>query len=578
QSINDFINGKSFDSTILHRYYVHELTNSKSDRFLCEELINIRNDKDIERYGEYRIPFNGNISVLQARIYYRDGKSISSNKVTEVNANSYISFDGVTKDCLIHISYEIDGYRSVLGKSDLIESGTIFVNDYDEEVSDVEVVIAHPSSLKMKIHHSQNLLEENEKQNDMLICRLRSKILQSVEHEANAPDDRDLLSWYSLSSILNYNDLVSWFNGVNLGKMATVKEYHVPNKSRMEKIRRTYSEVNKIIVQKDRREENVRYIDDVLFFGSGTVTEKTLIAKALLLKNGIQSYLSLVANRSDNVAPQEITFEKYESALLYIPGMGEETDMWLDFSDPHLPCGSIRSDLEKGDAIVITDDGAFTRKAYSQILAAETTDLRISAERDKTIFELSTSFAGESATIGKYFSDDINKMKYALAVIDQYFTDSDLTRIETKQSEDGTFHLSISGEMRNIIVESPQSVFISPFLKGNKLLNYSTDISRQSSLVIREGDIVSEKYTYVLPDSVSHEEMLFSKSMSFEGITVSYALNKKSGSRELTVNRKMVISPVAIDVSKYGEFLKFVSDCNKIDAMKVTLKKSVKKE
>jgi|GEM_PF-3150374 len=577
EEIHRYKNGKVFESSIVNRVYITKISYNKTGRFYCEEVIYLRNDKDVEKYGEYRIPFSRGVSIVHAETYDRKGKVVSSSRITEVNSSLYLSIEGAEKDNLLHIAYEADSYNVNLYGSALIDTGTIYINDYNEPVLSAEVILTVDRAVNVEIRHSNDLQGIKDIDNGFITTRLKAKAILGVESEDNSPDSRSLLSWYSISSVQNHYDLASWYRGVFLGKFSQTISPVKTKRSRVEIIKDVCKEISTLMRSGDDSPQYIRFAEDVLHSGIATAHEKMITAVELIRRKGIESYPCLAAERFYPSVDNEASIEKFSAYLLYVPGDDKEPAIWIDCSDPNLPVGCVRSELENATAIVISDSGAFIRKVYSRIPSSETIEMNITVKSTASEYSIKSVFRGDSARIRSFFDDKDKWEKHGAMYSDLFSSDSDLAQINISGKDRDEFEIKISGEMRDAAVEGMKSLFLTPFRKSGKIQNYASGQTRQTALVIKEGLIINEKYTYVLPDSVLDAEIHNSESINYEGITIAYSVEKKAGDKILTARRKTVLSPVSIDVSRYGEFTDFLKKCSVLDTMKIRLDKKLTK-
>ncbi|HNX57746.1 MAG TPA: hypothetical protein PKK43_01505, partial [Spirochaetota bacterium] len=572
ECIQRYRKGEMFDAAVVSRNYVTRIEYNRTARFYCEELIYLRSDDDIEKYAEYRIPFQRGISIVHAETYNRKGEVISSSRINEVNSCKYLSIDGAVKDSLIHISYEAGIYDVILPSSAMIETGTVFLNDNNESVRSAHAIISVDKSVNVEIHHANHMKAERISENGYIVTRLDASNVPAVKGEENSPEARAELLWYSISSMKNLYDIVSWYRGVILGKIPKVSSDVNHGAERMETIRSVCRIINGLMRSSENDMRYVRSSEEVMRSGFATSHEKMITAVAMLREKGMIAYPCIAADRFYPAADGEFTIERFNIPLVYIPGDAKETGIWLDLSVPEMPAGCVRSEIENTDAIVVAEDSAFIRKVYSMIPSSENIEMSITIGGVSSGYRMKALFRGEAGRISALFKDD-DSDKYGMAYAGQFSSDEDLSSIKSSVTQKDEFELILSGEMRDVSVDSPQSLYISPFRKNGKIQEYARSRVRQSPLLIRERNVTNENYEYNLPESVAQSELNFSESFSREGITISYSVVKIKGELKMTAKRKTVISPVLVDVSQYGDFIDFVKKCSATDNMKFRLKK-----
>lgn len=570
--IKRYKSGEVFDAAVICRNYVTKIEYNRTARFYCEELIYLRNDEDIGKYAEYRIPFRHGVSIVNAKTYNRKGEIVSSSRINEVNSCKYLSIEGAVKDSLIHISYEAGLYNVLLPGSAVIETGTVYLDDNNEHVRSVHAIISIEKSVNAEIHHSGNLKPEKVSEDGYNITRLDASNIPVVKEEDYPPDARSELLWYSVSSMKNQYDIVSWYRGVIQGKIPKVISEVNHGTERLETIRSVCRGINKLMRSSEDDMRYVRSAEDVIHSGFATNHEKVIAAVAMLREKGLIAYPCVAADRFYPAADGEFTIERFNIPLVYVPGDAKETGIWLDLSVPEMPAGCVRSEIENTDAIVVADNSAFIRKVYSLIPSSEDIEMHITIGSVSSGYKMKTLFRGEAGRISILFKGEDSE-KYGMAYAGQFSSDEDIASIKSSVTEKDEFELDLSGEMRDVSVDSPKSLYITPFRKSGRIQDYARSRVRQSPLLIRERNVINENYEYILPESVAQSELNYSESFSREGITISYSVLKRKGELKMVAKRKTVISPVLIDISQYGDFIDFVNKCSASDNLKFRLEK-----
>jgi hypothetical protein len=573
KQIDRFIGGEPFHTSVIIRRYVHSINHNATGRMLCEELLYIRNDEDISKYGEYKIPFAGDIVLIEARTYSRNGRNISSPRMHEINGERYLSIEGISKDCLVHIVYEADNSLTVLAGSTFIETGERFIQSYEEPVLFSEVVATYPETMNIQIHHSSVFTEKREKGENGYTVRLTASDIPSKSEEPDMPDGRNILAWYAISSYINADDYASWFRGFLIGKKTTSQSFPDINGDVDAIVSSVYKDVMENITPDDDPYYRIRSVDDVLYSGNGNETERTVVAMAMLEKKGIKAYPALVRRRERNTGNSRFEAWTYSSVLLFVPSADEGKGMWIDFYDRYVPCGTIRTGLEKGEAVVVTDDSALFRRVYSTVQTHEKALMDIELKNGEGIFHLEIEYGGKRASVSRYFADQEDGRNAAVTIADNYSKRSDLTGFSTISGKDG-FIFKMDGIIEGGYHETSKTIVIAPFIRTNELSLFLSGSTRTNPLYIREGAVISEEYRFTLPEGINNEEYNFSRAETFEGITVSYSIERKKNTSVIIAKRKVVYSECEIGEEKYGDFSAFVNECGAIDTMKIVLRKS----
>ena len=96
---------KDSDTTtpVLSRNWFFELEENGS-RVFIRELIRINTPEDIERYGEYNVPFQGEVIPLEISVKGREGLAADSYRITRINDKTYITINGLEIGSRLYIS------------------------------------------------------------------------------------------------------------------------------------------------------------------------------------------------------------------------------------------------------------------------------------------------------------------------------------------------------------------------------------------------------------------------------------------------------------------------------------------
>jgi hypothetical protein len=100
--------GKRDEAEILLRSRIYLLNLDGSSRAFFEDLIHVRDQKSINKWGEYRVPSRGRMYPVRVRVYHRNGDFSDSYRIEKINGNYYINISSLKVGSVIHIAYYLD--------------------------------------------------------------------------------------------------------------------------------------------------------------------------------------------------------------------------------------------------------------------------------------------------------------------------------------------------------------------------------------------------------------------------------------------------------------------------------------
>lgn len=572
QVIGDFTSGKKSEAGILYRSAVQKIYQDRSGRYFFEEFINIRNRQDVERYGEYRIPFDKNLAVRNCSVIRHDGSATESYAVHGIDGEKYLTVSGLAPEHLLHIAYEVDNYLPLLPGSSLVCSGSLFMNGYDEQVEEYSSVIEAPEEMALSVASSDGATVERNQSGAVSCWTIRAHSLPAMREEARGAEPERFLGWYSFTECGTYDDLGEWYRGLwpDRGLLSVPP---LEASSRQQTVRNVYEFLSRKIVLDERSLFTPVKPGDMLFAGKGSSEDKVFCAKEILAEFGIPSMPALVMRKG--TPSGTIRSDMFSNVILCIPG-GDEGNIYLDFSHQYYPAGVLASSAENSRVCIIGNDGTVSEKiAHSSIRSAEkyVSTLEIGPAGEAG-FSLSAVFSGINTFVEKYADDERYRDELSGIIAGLFHRNADVMDVAfLPDPAYGEKALSIRGKIPGFALMGSGTLSFLPFFHSTELPSYLSGESRLSPLVINEAISTDERIRILLPPGFESETVAFEKTVSFSRGAVRCAVKKEKGSSVVVVERTVLFPECEIDAESYGEFLRFCAGLREIEQMRITLSK-----
>jgi hypothetical protein len=564
-----FIDGKTIEGTVLYRSSIYKVFSNRSGRYFFEEIIYLHNAADIERYGEYRIPFDKNLSIIQCTLLSRDGTRSETYAHHTVDGEQYLTVTGLSPELLLHVSYEVDNYSPVLPYSALICSGSIFINDYDEEVNIFRSVIEVPTAIQLSFASSDSLIVQKKEYDKSIVWTVRAENVSSVRKESHVPVPEKNLKWFSFTESGSYEDLFEWYRGQWPVKAISLRSAF-NGISKDETIKKVYEYLSRSIALEERELFSPEYPDDVLFKGKGSSEDKVFCARAMLYQQGIKSYPSLAVRKGTSSGFHPDIFG---SVILYIPdehGAGT----WLDFSKPYCPAGTLSSVNENAHVFILSDDGSTAEKIAHSAMKSEAKFISgmIIEPDGSSLCNIKAVYSGRDAVLEKYSGDERYCDELAGFIASDFHTRLILSDIQfPEKNQYGEIAVSMNGKIPGFALLGSRGLSFKPFFHQTSIPEYLSGVSRMSPLYVSEDINTDEQCVITLPEGLESAVIAFSKTVLFSHGSASYSVSKEDGSRSVIVKRTIFFPECEIEPGNYGDFIRFCTELRSIEQMRIVI-------
>lgn len=564
--LKDFFTGKTFTSSVLFRSSVQRIQADRSGRYFFEELIYMRGREDIEHYGEYRIPFDRNMSVIECSIVRRNMSSNATYAMHEVDGEKYLTVGGLAPDVVLHVAYEVDNYSPVLGDSALVCSGTLFMNAWDEGVDDYRALIIVPSALRLNVSASEGADVASAASGDETLWTVRAKNVAAVRHERNSPGPERLLGWYAFSECSDAADLVEWYRGTWPEK-TRIAAPTFTSSSKAEIVDDVYRWLSRSFVLDDDSLFSIENPSEVIYRGKGSAEDKVFCAKRVFEQYGIDSQPALVMRKG--MPAGTIRADQFVSVILLVNVDGRE--LWLDFSHQYSAAGVLSAAADNASVLVIGKDSVSQRIARSVSASSEKYDgsLVIGGSGEAS-FRLGTSFTGRNTFIEKYADDDRFRDELTGMIAGIFHRSAIVSDVAFSRGAAGEASLSVNGTIPGFALSGSSTLSFRPFFHPTELPRFLEGESRQAPLSIQEDISCDERFSITLPKGYENGEAAFSKTVSFGRGSVRCLVTKKKGSDTVVVERTVRFPECEIEAESYGDFVRFCAELREMEQMRLT--------
>ncbi len=570
---------KKYPSTLLKRERVFILNNNRSSRVFCRDLIYLHNQKGIEKWGEYRVPYKGKIEPVRIRTYYTDGSFRDSYKIQNINERRFITLSGLKKGSVVNISYIVENPVKYPSGSHLFALPVEFLQTYEEPVLNTALRFIVPEETEINILLSDKWHVNSRSVPGKRIYSVNIDKLDAVYRESFTGSNQNLLEYFSFSSLKNREDFFNWYKGL-LGSSDRLNRGGKIRSLRGGSIKETVINVYDFVSREITLKSGLLYYpekaDDILYRRSGTVEDKVILAKAILEKLGVKSYIAFTGRRylpdyGDFVNPHLFT-----DILLNVP-LNVNNSLWLDFSNMHYTAGNVNYSISGTESFVMLENSYILKKVESSKQGKFTGSysLRID-ENGNGKFRFTSGFSGLYGSVRKYFTNRMYNDDVMNNYLSSLIPQMSLNRFEITGMDDysSPFKIEAEGEGFGIAITGAGRLYLHPVLNKSGIYKYIVNKTRRFPLFILTSINEDETYRYGLPDSYSRTRVNRNFSIRNSFGIAKLSIVKESNSRELIVKKRIKITRYRVNPDEYESFLKFCLELKNAEFQTLIIKKN----
>ncbi len=549
-------------SEILYRSYIFVLNRDGGSRVFCEDVVYLNDEKAADRWGEYRVPFEGRIQPVRIRTYYDDGSYNDSYRIHSLNGESYITLSSLKEKSIIHFSYCLENPVTEPRGSMFFSVPFTEIQNFNEGLDRFDLKVIAPADMPLNFYFNRETAVASERSGDVIIYSASLKDLKKIQREDFSGSDLNSLPFFTFSTMDNLDDFIRWYGGL-LGRPSGVDIGAIQDRLKggdaLSVVQRAYDYVSGEI---DISGDAMFFPDrpaDTLFTRKGTPEDRTVLAMSILSELGIRSYLAFC--RSDD-RPDAGTFVSpynFSDILLYVP-LEEGTGIWLDFSGRYRPCGSVSEGLVGTEAVVIVGTSYEIMRVSDTAGGRTASRFEINLDEDgNAVFDARIEFHGRNARfreefINKNYNEDIINYYIGSIIpsvsIDEY-------EVADPEERESPFTLRAKGSSFGIAATGMNRLIFQPVLKESGIHKYIRYDSREYPLLILKPVEDRDEYIYRLPPIFNSFTLDKSCKLVNKFGWAEINIKKEKGSNVLSVVREVRVGKVKISPEEYAEFLDF---------------------
>jgi len=567
-----------YPSTVIYKGRTFLIQKDGSSRIRCEDIIYLHTSKGVDKWGEYKIPFSGKFTAEKINVLHANGQQVNSYDIQKIDNETYLTLNGLEKHSIIHISYTIDNSPINPSGSTFFSIPITAVQDFDEPLCQLSINVISPKDMAVHFFTKPDWKVRTAQINNKKIYTITAKNSPPVQHEFFSGSHEVNLPCFSFSTMDTYNDFCQWYRGLakkTYEKIILPHGTDLNGKNFIETVKKVYDYVSREIILQG----NVIYYPEkpknTVFNRSGSVEDKILLAQAILKEMGFKSYIAFSRKKH---LPENVKFispDYFTDMLLYVP-VDSKKNIWMDFSNQYYSLGNVSHVLSGSKALILLKNGYKWKRIHAE--KESYTSGKYTFEIDDSgnaKCSLETDFSGNRGTIRNYF---INRM-YIEDYINTYYSriipafNLDDFKIKNLKNYNRPFIIKANGKCPGLAISGANRIILQPVLNKSRIYKYISYSKRKLPLFIKKPVNEKEEYIYILPVSYKKFSVDRKYKLSCTSGYAKISFFKKSGSRNLEINKSVKFKNSKIKPEDYDEFLKFCLKLKKIESKNLLIVK-----
>ncbi len=552
-------------SSVLYRGRVYELLRDGGSRVHCEEVIALEDRKGIEKWGEYRVPYRGSFTPVRVRVHRSDGGYTESYGVQDVDGTKYINLPSLEEHSLVHLEYYVENPVGGPAYSSFFCTPRTEIANYDEPLEKFHFTLLAPPEMRVNVRAPEGAKVREGQRDGMKSYSFSVENVPAITRESYVGSKFRVLPWYAFSTMESIGDFATWYRGRLGGLLDADSDF----------CRRQFSgrgealvhEVYEYVARKVDLDGTYLYYpkkaSDVLYRKSGTAEDRVVLAKSILARLGMISFIAFARRMEQPDIGGTVLPESFTDILLFVP-ITTERGLWLDFSSMEYACGDVSPGLDDTEALVLHTGGHEYRRIKGGKDAEVTGRYHVTLTREGNAeIEGSLEFSGTLGEFRKNFKNAWEQEKGARIYFSSLIPSLELEKFTVERLEEHRkpFKITMTGGAFGLGTPGRKRLLFRTSLVASNAYKYIRYSSRHHALVVREDLMEDDIYEYRLPEgtaSVSAPED-FSLGGRFGYAEIKIRCAGTSG--PITVMKKIHLKKGVISPHDYGEFMDF---CMKI--------------
>ncbi|MFC1670451.1 tetratricopeptide repeat protein, partial [Spirochaetota bacterium] len=484
-----------------------------SSRIFCEDLIVIKDQKGIGKWGEYKVPYQGKLLPVRIRVYQKDGTFSNSYRINKIDSNNYVSLSSLKKDSIIHISYIVNNPISIQGNSKFFYIPYSHIQNYDEAVENFSIKIISPEEIDVNFSFKNKDKISIYKIGDKKVYSLELRGLGKIYREDFSGSSLNSLPYFSFSTMKNLDDFRIWYDGLLMGKdeflsfdpikmiypKADLKSIKEKNVSDI--IEKVYGYISREI----NLQKNLLYYpelaENIMYNKKGTTEDKVILAKAILKKLNIKSYIVFTRKKYMPKNKMYISPAAFSNILLYVP-VDIKKSIWLDFSSEYFKCGEVNPAIKGTNSVILLKNGVIRKKINLKGIHGKHTKYEITIlDGGEAKFKINSSYTGIYGSIRRHFKYKLYNEDVLYLLFSKIMPTLDIRKYIIKNELDNRypFEINLEGSGLGLFIAGVDKLIVQPILNKCDVYKYIRYPRRKQPLVITYPIVEDEKYIYNLP-------------------------------------------------------------------------------
>ncbi|MCL1911898.1 MAG: hypothetical protein FWG13_06810 [Leptospirales bacterium] len=557
---------------IINRNRIFSLEKEGS-RVFCQDIIHLNNEKGIEHWGEYKIPYHGTLHPVIFRVYYDDATFSDTYSVNRVDSSFYVNLFGLKKNSILVMQYIVDNPAASMKDSAFYTLSPDFLQAYEEPLDAFKVSIVAARDMRLVVQNSGGWEIVSSEAGDKNYYGFSGKNLPVVYLENFSGSDENSLPWYGFSTIESVDDLAVWYGGLtNFKSYREVAEYAetLRGVNAGETLKKVYNNISREVLLTGNSLFNPDTPQTTLYRKSGSVEDKAIAARAVLSHLGITSHLALARSKTRPRSVKVSGPGYFDSVLLYVP-LSDGGGHWCDFSNANFAWGAVSPWLAGQEAWILAD-GVWRKKniEVSPVAKKGKFTIEIDAEGNGKC-RLESDFPGIFSAYRRLFANKQNTEDGVNYYCGDIFPTFSLEKysVENADNHNDTLKLSAEGTLLGVCTVGRRSLVLEP-IKNKSLVHQYIAYPTRTHPLIMPGVFENETYEYSLPKNFTSEEI--DKKINFDS-PLGYArfgFTKKKNSDKFIAVKEIFISENVISPEQYEEFLNFCLNIRQAESFNIT--------
>jgi hypothetical protein len=302
----------------------------------------LKDQKLVEKWGEYKVPFRGDFHPVTIRVYLPEGGHSDVYAMQNIDGTRYLTLSSVKKGSVLHLSISsifllpIRGSRSSSRCPRPPSSATASRGAFFSRRRG-------PKGMKVNfLTHPVASMKEQEME-DRVLYSMEMGPQKAVHREGYMGSRLNYLPWFAFSTMSDMREFVSWYNGLLRGTSRIDPEFcrtRFAGGDTDATLKKVYEYVARDVDLRSRLLYYPGVADDTSYIKRGTAEDKAVLAKAILENLGIASFLALASPAGFPATGDFVSPHIFTDVLLFVaaqPRQGGGMDLPMSTSSV-APC------------------------------------------------------------------------------------------------------------------------------------------------------------------------------------------------------------------------------------------------